>query len=66
MKMKELEIVFLIFGLCGIGFAFPFAPAFAQTKPIELSYSIFFPAPHKNTVLAGEWAKEVEKRTNGG
>jgi TRAP-type C4-dicarboxylate transport system substrate-binding protein len=32
---------------------------------VELSYSIFFPAPHKNTVLAGEWAKEVEKRTNG-
>ncbi len=37
----------------------------AQGKPIELSYSIFFPAPHKNTVLAGEWAKEVEKRTEG-
>ena len=39
--------------------------AFAQAKPLELSYSIFFPAPHKNTALAGEWAKEVEKRTNG-
>lgn len=37
----------------------------AQGKPIELTYSIFFPAPHKNTVLAGEWAKEVEKRTEG-
>src|SRR3989304_5362762 len=40
-------------------------PALAQTKPVELTYSIFFPAPHKNTVLAGEWAKEIEKRTNG-
>ncbi len=39
--------------------------AMAQTKPVELTYSIFFPAPHKNTVLAGEWIKEVEKRTNG-
>jgi TRAP-type C4-dicarboxylate transport system substrate-binding protein len=38
---------------------------FAQAKPVELSYSIFFPATHKHTVLAGEWAKEVEKRTNG-
>jgi TRAP-type C4-dicarboxylate transport system substrate-binding protein len=41
------------------------APVMAQTKPIELSYSIFFPAPHKNTVLAGEWAKEIDMRTQG-
>jgi TRAP-type C4-dicarboxylate transport system substrate-binding protein len=40
-------------------------PASAQTKPIELTYSIFFPAPHKNTVLADEWAKEIGKRTQG-
>lgn len=31
----------------------------------ELNYSIFFPATHGNTLLATEWAKEVEKRTNG-
>ena len=37
----------------------------AQTKPIELTYSIFFPAPHKNTVLAEEWAKEIGRRTQG-
>lgn len=36
--------------------------ALAQTK---LNYSVFFPAPHKNAVLATEWAKEIEKRTNG-
>src|SRR5512136_724172 len=40
-------------------------PAGAQNNPVELTYSIFFPAPHKNTVLAGEWAKEIEKRTQG-
>jgi TRAP-type C4-dicarboxylate transport system substrate-binding protein len=33
--------------------------------PIKLNYSIFFPAPHKNTVLATEWAQEIDKRTNG-
>jgi TRAP-type transport system periplasmic protein len=33
--------------------------------PVKLNYSIFFPAPHKNTVLATEWAQEIEKRTNG-
>ena len=36
--------------------------AFGQVK---LNYSIFFPASHRNSILAAEWAKEVEKRTNG-
>jgi TRAP-type transport system periplasmic protein len=39
--------------------------ALAQQKPIELTYSIFFPATHRNTILATDWAKEIEKRTNG-
>jgi len=38
------------------------ATAFAAT---DLRYSIFFPAPHKNSVLAAEWGKEIEKRTKG-
>jgi TRAP-type C4-dicarboxylate transport system substrate-binding protein len=38
------------------------SPAIAQ---IKLNYSVFFPAPHKNAVLATEWAKEIEKRTGG-
>jgi len=37
--------------------------AFAKT--VELSYSIFFPATHGHAILAAEWAKEIEKRTNG-
>lgn len=40
-------------------------PTAAQPKPVELTYSIFFPATHQNTVLANEWAREVEKRTEG-
>jgi TRAP-type C4-dicarboxylate transport system substrate-binding protein len=32
---------------------------------MKLNYSVFFPAPHKNAVLATEWAKEIEKRTGG-
>ena len=36
--------------------------AFAQ---IKLNYSIFFAASHRNSVLATEWANEVEKRTGG-
>lgn len=37
----------------------------AAAKPIELTYSIFFPPTHQNTVLATEWAQEIGKRTNG-
>jgi len=59
-------IIFLFIGFWGMIASPSFIPAaLAQAKPMELSYSIFFPAPHKNTVLATEWAKEVEKRANG-
>jgi TRAP-type transport system periplasmic protein len=34
-------------------------------KPTELTYSVFFPATHKNTILAQDWGKEIEKRTGG-
>jgi len=62
--MSAWKLLFPIFALGGILFSFFVPLASAQTKPIELSYSIFFPAPHKNTILANEWAKEIEKRTN--
>ncbi len=48
-----------------VGFSFVISSAYGQAKPVELNYSIFFPAPHKNAVLAREWAKEIEKRTDG-
>lgn len=38
---------------------------YAQQKVITLNYSNFFPALHKNAILADQWCKEVEKRTNG-
>ena len=38
------------------------APA---AKPIELSYSIFFPASHLQAQTAEAWAREVESRTGG-
>jgi len=56
-KWCLLAVAFWAFGL--------HLHAYAETKPIELSYSIFFPAPHKQTALATEWAKEIEKRTQG-
>ena len=54
----------LVLALAAV-FWFVSLSALGEAKPIELSYSIFFPAPHKQTVLATEWAKEVEKRTGG-
>jgi TRAP-type C4-dicarboxylate transport system substrate-binding protein len=48
-----------------VGFSSFISSSYGQTKPIELNYSVFFPAPHKNAVLAGEWAKEIERRTDG-
>ena len=34
-------------------------------KAIELTYSVFFPPTHIQCVTATEWAKEIEKRTQG-
>ena len=36
-----------------------------SANTVTLNYSIFFPATHAHTLLATEWGKEVEKRTNG-
>lgn len=42
------------------------APAAAPAGPvIEFSYSIFFPPTHVQCKTAEEWAREVEKRSNG-
>ncbi len=40
-------------------------PVFAEDKPIEISFSNFFPAPHNNSILAEEWAKAVNEKTGG-
>ncbi|HNY65497.1 MAG TPA: TRAP transporter substrate-binding protein [Deltaproteobacteria bacterium] len=36
-----------------------------QIKPVELTYSIFFPPTHAQAKAGEEWAREIEKRTNG-
>jgi len=38
----------------------------AQQKTISLNYSNLLPATHKISLVAEEWCKEIEKRTNGG
>jgi len=60
--MRHWKLASLILCLTVIGFSFLTSSALGQ---IKLNYSVFFPAPHKNAVLATEWAKEIEKRTDG-
>jgi len=60
--MKNWKLAALIIFLLVVGFSLTSSPALAQTK---LTYSVFFPAPHRNAVLATDWSKEIEKRTNG-
>lgn len=61
-RFKFISIALCI-SILGLGLFI--SPASAQTRPIELTYSTFFPAPHRMTVLAVEWGKELEKRTDG-
>ncbi len=63
--MKKTALASFVLCLTMIVFLCLSSSAFAQAKPIELTYSIFFPAPHKNTVLATQWGEEIAKRTNG-
>jgi len=37
----------------------------AQADTITLSYSIFFPPTHGQCIAGENWAKEIEKKTNG-
>ena len=62
--MKTLKAVLGLFAF-GIICSGLVPKVFGAAKPIELSYSVFFPAPHKQAVLADQWAKEIGKRTNG-
>jgi TRAP-type C4-dicarboxylate transport system substrate-binding protein len=60
--MRQLKLISAIFVLLCVGFSFAILPAYGQMK---LNYSTFFPATHSVTVLAVDWGKEIEKRTNG-
>ena len=63
MNMRRWSLVLCL--VLGFGvFALFYAHA-AQAKPIELSYSNFFPPTHIQAKLGDSWAKEIEKRTNG-
>lgn len=59
-KLSTLVVCVFVIGICYFN-----SSAFGQAKPVELSYSTHMPVQHAMTVLSNEWAKEIEKRTNG-
>ena len=61
-KLLFLSIVISVSGLLLLGAD---ETAYSQAKPIELSYSSFFPAQYGLGKAATAWAAEIEKRTQG-
>lgn len=59
--MKRLRFLLVSF-LAGISI---FSCSKSSKEVITLSYSIFFPATHEQCIAATNWAKEIEKRTDG-
>ena len=64
MKSKSAIRVSLVLFILTACLTLPPVASSAE-KVISLNYSNFFPAPHKNSILADQWCKEVEKRTQG-
>ena len=61
---KHLGVTFLVLVFMA-GLLWVSVPgASAQEKVITLNYANFFPAPSPHSVLAEQWGKEIEKRTN--
>jgi TRAP-type transport system periplasmic protein len=42
-----------------------FSVGAVRSEPLTLRYSLPWPTKHGNSIIAAEWAREVEKRTNG-
>ncbi len=62
MEMKKISLIIFLIALLVIWNG-P-NKTFAQ-KPIEVTYSVIYPALHLHTKLINEWGKEIEKRTDG-
>ncbi|MBU0987428.1 MAG: TRAP transporter substrate-binding protein [Proteobacteria bacterium] len=62
--MKKNIILFFMITVFGVALIFPGA-CNAEAPPIKLTFSIFFPPTHGQTLAAMDWAKEIEKQTNG-
>jgi TRAP-type transport system periplasmic protein len=64
-KMKSHGIGFSIFVVLVVALLCYGGSAYGQQKVTKITFSTLFPAAHKQGVLATEWAKDVEQKTNG-
>ncbi len=60
--INSLILIFCFLISC---IALPAASHAQVQKVITLNYSNLFQATHRNSIIAEQWCKEVEKRTNG-
>jgi TRAP-type C4-dicarboxylate transport system substrate-binding protein len=60
-----IKRISMFFWAVVIGISLTATSAFcADSKPIKLTFSIFFPPTHGQTKAAMDWAKEIEKQTD--
>lgn len=63
--MRHYKTVIPVFCVICMLSAFSATFSFAQEQAVKLTYSHFWPVGHPVTESLAEWAKEIEKRTNG-
>lgn len=63
--MKCFKSILLIVCILAVTFCFTVTSSLAQTKTFKLTYASYLPAVHPVSTSIADWAKEVEKRTNG-
>ncbi len=64
-KLVKKKSLLILLALMLVTSSLLSACATPAPEVIELSYSNFFPPTHFHSILADEWAKEIEKRTDG-
>jgi TRAP-type transport system periplasmic protein len=61
-RYGNVALVCSFVALCLLAVSFS---AHGQEQVIKLNYANFFPPIHKQSVIAEQWCRELEKRTNG-
>jgi len=62
--MKKQSVVSIVLGTW-MAVCLTFVPSSWAEKPIELTFSVFFPPTHAHAIASMEMAKEIEKRSHG-
>jgi len=63
--MRYGRSIVLMFSVLALVLCFSASSSLAQTATSKLTFSHFWPVGHPVTAHLADWAKEVEKRTNG-